>query len=358
MRRPSLYIAVLVLVAVLVLFPTRHGPLMFTFIHSSPLSATDMQQQTLSTKVSNQSSLAGIAKQQVGAYSYYRLQDLISGGIVQGKTDVANDVCTVTKEQHHVLFQRNIPVALDTGLYESMPAAPVFLHNECYLPEATVKQLVSLTDDQATENRLAAEKKVFPYNAKQLATFLSFLNSPIPGAHVSTVNSSLPGAPRTYRHGVHEGLDWYTFGTGKVINTHTPVLAMGTGVVVRADLNYKEMTTPARNKLLAIGSKNDGQTPPYILDKLRGRTVWVQFANGIMARYCHLSRIASEIKVGAKVKTGDIIGYVGNSGTSDGALADNNGLHLHLDIIIYGNWMWGKYTVAERRMILETVFNR
>ncbi len=347
----------------MVIFPTKNGPLLFSLNRSNHTTQiktqnTIIQQPKSTIEAAKPTTLQSLTKKQINGFAYYRLGDLTSKGLVKGNTDLKNDVCQVQKGKHRLHFERNIPVVLDTGSYESMPASPVFFQNQCYLPEATAEKLVELSDDHVLEERIAAANNVATFNAKQLANYLSFLHSPIPGAHVSTVNSSLPGAPRTYRHGVHEGLDWYTFGTGKVINKSTPVLSMETGVIVRADTTYKEMTTPARNQLLAIGSKNDGQTPPYILDKMRGRTVWVQYANGVMARYCHLSKIDKHIKVGAQVKPGEIIGNVGNSGTSDGALGNNNGLHLHLDIIIYGNWMWGKYSVADRRMILEKVFNK
>src|SRR5690606_16540238 len=124
--------------------------------------------------------------------------------------------------------------------------------------------------------------------------------------HVSTKDSSLPGAPRTYRKGVHEGIDWYGGDTtGVTITKKTPVHAIADGVVVRADHDYQEMTTTERNKLLALGKQNDGQTPQYVLDKVRGRSVWIQHDRGVMARYVHLDRISPNIQVGKKIKQGE-----------------------------------------------------
>jgi murein DD-endopeptidase MepM/ murein hydrolase activator NlpD len=118
------------------------------------------------------------------------------------------------------------------------------------------------------------------------------------------------------------------------------------------------MTPAERNQLLAAGSKNDGQTPAYILDKMRGRQVWVQYGKGVMARFVHLSQIAPNIKVGHTIKAGELIGYAGNSGTSDGAKGNDQGVHLHLDLLLYGDWFWKDYTMHERREILDEVFDK
>lgn len=294
-----------------------------------------------------------LPKKSFGAKTYFDLHDILQMKDVTGVIDAKQTSCTIKRQNQVYSFQHLIPVVLHNGEYEADPSPMIFQHNTCYLSAEITKKII-------TDRSVSTQKQkddITHYSAKQLAGHLSFLRSPIPGAHVSTVDSSLPGAPRVYRNGVHEGLDWYTYGTGVTINTKTPVLAMGIGKVVRSDQMYQEMTTKQRNQWLARGSHNNGQTTSYILDKLRGRTVWVQFANGVMARYCHLSRIPQQIKAGSIVKPGDIVGYVGNSGTSDGALHDNKGLHLHLDIFVYGQWLWGKYSIAERRMILEDVFN-
>ncbi|MDR3001087.1 MAG: M23 family metallopeptidase [Fibromonadaceae bacterium] len=51
---------------------------------------------------------------------------------------------------------------------------------------------------------------------------------------------------------------------------------------------------------------------------------------GIITRYAHLARFAA--KKGASVRKGEIIGFVGNTGNSDGA-------HLHYEIIFNGRSM-------------------
>jgi murein DD-endopeptidase MepM/ murein hydrolase activator NlpD len=52
----------------------------------------------------------------------------------------------------------------------------------------------------------------------------------------------------------------------------------------------------------------------------------------ITTRYAHLSRIDERIKVGDMVEQGQTIGRVGNTGHVQG----RNGMHLHIEVAIYG----------------------
>lgn len=192
-------------------------------------------------------------------------------------------------------------------------------------------------------------------NAEEMYNYLSFLTVPLADSHLTSRDSQLPGASRAYRNGTHEGIDWYSGYTGILVDTSTPVLSMSEGIVVRADHNYNELTLEDRERLLEIAGQMD-HTPEYILDELRGRSVWVQYQNGVTVRYAHLSAIPPDVKVGSAVKTGDIIGYVGNSGTSDGVAGTNSGLHLHSDILIYGHLFWEHLEQDEIRMVLEKLF--
>ena len=56
-----------------------------------------------------------------------------------------------------------------------------------------------------------------------------------------------------------------------------------------------------------------------------GNLVRISHANGRETRYAHMSRFAPNIGVGAAVKAGDIIGYVGTTGLSTGP-------HLHFEL--------------------------
>lgn len=191
---------------------------------------------------------------------------------------------------------------------------------------------------------------------EEMIDYLSFLQKPIEGAQVSTIKNHLPGARRAYRNGYHEGIDWYPYASGQHISTVTPVYAMAKGVVVRADHNYNEYPSPEeRNEDLALTAQL-GQTPLYIFDRLRGRQVWVQYDKGVMVRFAHLDAIAKDLHVGKKVTESTIIGFVGNSGTSGAVNNDGSQLHLHKDILIYGELFWKPYTLEETKKIVVEIF--
>ena len=301
--------------------------------------------------------------------SYVNVDELRQQLSLQAKIDEKNGQIFLFDGRTKFSFLKDVSVLEKNGLYYPMQAPPLYQGSQIWIPLETVERMFDGKAHRKNDHQvmLAVNRKnspppAIPVNlskmtAEQLISYLSFLDKPIKGAHVSTVDSSLPGAPRKYRKGVHEGIDWYGgITTGVPITKNTPVYSMADGIVVRVDHDYQEMTTPQRQQLLSLGRKNNGQTPQYVLDKLRGRSVWVQHDRGVMARYVHLDRVDAKLKVGQKIKKGERIGYVGNSGTSDGAKGNDQGVHLHLDIFIYGQWPWGSYTMAERRMILERVF--
>jgi murein DD-endopeptidase MepM/ murein hydrolase activator NlpD len=63
-----------------------------------------------------------------------------------------------------------------------------------------------------------------------------------------------------------------------------------------------------------------------------GRRVELQHINGYVTTYNHMSRFARGITAGAKVRQGQVIGYVGSTGLSTGA-------HLHYEVIINGHFV-------------------
>jgi murein DD-endopeptidase MepM/ murein hydrolase activator NlpD len=64
-------------------------------------------------------------------------------------------------------------------------------------------------------------------------------------------------------------------------------------------------------------------------DALGGRTVWLN-TPGTSYYYAHLDRVA--VREGQRVKIGDVLGYVGNTGNANGMAS-----HLH-----FGVYRWGK----------------
>ena len=182
------------------------------------------------------------------------------------------------------------------------------------------------------------------------------MNSPIENASVSTEQSHLPGAPRDYRNGEHEGIDWYDHTSEAEISRDTPILGQAEGEVVRADHDFEDYEShEERNDDLELAD-DIGFTPEYILDRLRGKQVWVQYEDGVMMRFAHLEEIPEDIQVGEDVDEETVIGYVGNSGTSDALDGGDGGLHLHHDLLIYGELFWEPFTLDETAEVIHELW--
>lgn len=95
------------------------------------------------------------------------------------------------------------------------------------------------------------------------------------------------------RSAMHTGVDW-------AAPRGTPIIASGNGVVEKA-----------------------GWAGGY------GRQTIIRHANGYETSYNHQSAIAKGIKPGAKVRQGQVIGYVGSTGLSTGN-------HLHYELLVNG----------------------
>lgn len=92
-------------------------------------------------------------------------------------------------------------------------------------------------------------------------------------------------------------------GVDLAAKTGTPIYAAGDGVIEKA-----------------------GWSSGY------GKYILLKHVNGFETAYAHMSRIADESKPGARVRQGQIIGYVGSTGYSTGP-------HLHFEIKINGNFV-------------------
>lgn len=95
----------------------------------------------------------------------------------------------------------------------------------------------------------------------------------------------------------HTGIDWAD-------DTGTPVFAAGNGTVLKAEWDRGGY----------------------------GRRIEIQHLNGYVTTYSHLSGFARGVQAGAKVRQGQIIGYVGNTGLSTGP-------HLHYEVMINGSFV-------------------
>ncbi len=154
---------------------------------------------------------------------------------------------------------------------------------------------------------------------------------PVESATISSRRNHLPGAPRAYRNGYHEGFDFYDGTVSVSIGYGTPIRVVADGVVIRADHGYVENSQAEYDTLIATAVASL-DTPPDVLDRLRGRQVWVRHAGGFITRYAHLSSVAEAVVVGQTVRQGDIIGGTGNSGTLEAAQGTRDDPHPHVEI--------------------------
>lgn len=139
---------------------------------------------------------------------------------------------------------------------------------------------------------------------------------PIAGASLPAEPELLPGSARSYRGGSHEGVDL-------AADAGSPVLAAADGFVLRADVAFADWDAREREAALAEAVAL-GHTPERILDRIRGRQVWIDHGRGVVTRYAHLQDV--RVVPGAYVFAGEVIGTVGSTGYPEG------GPHLHFEI--------------------------
>lgn len=304
--------------------------------------------------------------------NFFLLSDLINTLGGDFTFDSVHRTLHLDVNHHTFSLTDGVPVVEKDGEYLATDVIYLKFDDEdnVYLPvefiEIALGTEVTYQNDSVRFDWLGTSQQVFStfndirmedWDIDQMVRTLSFLEKPIKGAEISKIPSHLPGAPRNYRNGFHEGIDWYDFASGGGISTSTPVYAMGDGVVVRADHNYVEYrSAEVRNQDLKYTAEL-GLTPDYIIDRLRGRQVWVQYQGGVMNRFAHLHDIPASIQVGDKVDAETIIGYVGNSGTSDGVNENyEDGLHLHQDLLIFGEYFWRYLSEEEVIEVLERIW--
>ena len=148
---------------------------------------------------------------------------------------------------------------------------------------------------------------------------------------VPSILNLLPNAKREYRSGHHEGIDF-------AAPLNTPITAVSGGVVVRSNPQHIDVDLDTYNAFLSTSAEL-GKTPDDIYQYiLLGKSIVIDHGYTITSKfrtisvYAHLSNIAEGILPGAVVEKGEVIGFSGNTGTSDGALRNNKGAHLHWEL--------------------------
>ena len=161
-----------------------------------------------------------------------------------------------------------------------------------------------------------------------------FFGLPIEGGDIPRDVELLPGAPRDYRGGIHEGIDF-------AADAGTPVLAAASGTVARVDVSFLDWTMEQQDVALSDALKL-GYTPAATLDRIRGRQVWIDHGKGVFTRYAQLSAV-EPLVVGQTIDAGVLIGEVGSSGYPQG------GPHLHFEVRVgddfYGDGLGGDVLV-------------
>ena len=158
----------------------------------------------------------------------------------------------------------------------------------------------------------------------------------------------MPGAPRHYRLGIHEGIDFY-WASG------TPVYAVASGTVIRATLDYERPSEAAFNFRRAENLEL-GYTAPDNLDFYRGRQIWILQDDGFVARYVHLSEIHWDIAEGTAVTAGQQIGLVGNTGSPASINSETEDAHLHFELWLDDYYLGQFLRPIETRELLELLF--
>lgn len=117
------------------------------------------------------------------------------------------------------------------------------------------------------------------------------------------IANARPTSPYGYRYHPILGYRKFHSGTDLAAPIGTPIVAAGNGAVLKAawDSGY-------------------------------GRRVEIQHANGYVTTYNHMSGFARGITEGVRVKQGQVIGYLGQTGLATGP-------HLHYEVLINGNFV-------------------
>jgi peptidoglycan LD-endopeptidase LytH len=155
------------------------------------------------------------------------------------------------------------------------------------------------------------------------------LSLPLAGVSLPSKEDNLPNAPRAYRRGVSQGFVFTGLDAGLKIKFGLPVLAAADAKVKLLTSNFKELTS---REFLALLIKVKDGASQNDLNLLRGRQVSLLHNNGVVTRYGHLSSINPNLTYATEIKRGDIIGFVGNSGTLDGTRGTKNNARLLFEI--------------------------
>lgn len=167
----------------------------------------------------------------------------------------------------------------------------------------------------------------------------------------------MPNAPREYRNGFHEGVDFYNLDVCVTIGRGVTVVAMFDGVVVRVDHDYIEITAQQVVDL-AAKTAEQGFSDEQTLDTYRGRQVWIDHGSGVVSRYAHLDTVDAALFVGGAVSAGDAIGTIGESGTPETVTDPGTEYHLHAEVRVGETFLGDGLNPDQARAAWERLFEQ
>ena len=166
----------------------------------------------------------------------------------------------------------------------------------------------------------------------------------------------MPNAPRAYRSGIHQGVDFQCFSLGR-----SAVAALD-GRVVLAVGNFQDPDSDDRDELLGIAERLQA-TPPFTLLTLYGNFVVIDhgvfpFFGHVVTVYAHLHEVDPDIRVGQMIQAGQRVGEIGNRGTHAAANGDfYTDPHLHWEIHIDNLYLGAGLSTEETREVYTTLFS-
>ncbi|MDP7025623.1 MAG: M23 family metallopeptidase [Candidatus Marinimicrobia bacterium] len=247
------------------------------------------------------------------------------------------------------------PIIVQDTVYEEIILPPIIIqdtiHKEIVLPPVIIQDTIHV------------EYVVFPGTSSSSVDF-SYLSDlqllyPCKGVPLPEESWLLPNASRSYRHGIHRGIDF-------VANYGSEIRAVASGTVIRADHHFQEFNPNFREQLLAEAA-TIGRTPSDVFNNiLVGQSVIIDHGTEmvpgkrLISLYAHLSHIDNDIQVESKVEQGQRLGLSGNSGTEPATLGEKGGAHLHFELIIQDaegeRYLGQGLEVEEVKALLDELF--
>jgi murein DD-endopeptidase MepM/ murein hydrolase activator NlpD len=159
------------------------------------------------------------------------------------------------------------------------------------LEEASAPDLAAMASMGARAQQLAGRLDTVETKLEERVRWISSTPAIAPVKGIFTSGFGYRADPMTGERGIHQGVDI-------AAPAGQPVHASADGIVMRAG----EVTG-------------------------LGRAVYLAHGYGLVTRYGHMSRV--DVKPGQRLKRGDVLGLVGNTGRS-------TGYHLHYEVRLDG----------------------